>query len=98
MFGVLIHNEESEESCRDFPDGFVGLLGCEVVAKHGVFVPASVVLSNDLQHWRFFTSFRFRLKSASVGASRIRILFFAHGELRDSRKEHLEADDFLIES
>jgi hypothetical protein len=47
MLSVLIDDEESEESRREFPHCLVRLFGREVVPEHGVFVRARVIASDE---------------------------------------------------
>jgi len=43
MLCLLIDDEESEESRRDFPHNLIYFIECEIVPEDGVLVGASVV-------------------------------------------------------
>jgi hypothetical protein len=47
VFSVLIDDEESEESRREFPHSLVRLFGREVVPEDGVLVGARVITSYE---------------------------------------------------
>jgi hypothetical protein len=47
VLSVLIDDEESEESCREFPHRLVRLFGREVVPEDGVLVGTCVISSDE---------------------------------------------------
>jgi hypothetical protein len=96
VFSVLINNEESKESRREFPHSLVRLFGREVVPEDGVFVGACVISSDE---------FQLPLHGCDLLLSGIQTELVAqidrslpYGESRDARKKYLEADDVFVES
>jgi len=47
MLSVLINDEESEESRREFPHSLIRLFGRKVVPEDGVLVGACVISSDE---------------------------------------------------
>jgi hypothetical protein len=100
MFVVLVDDEESEESGRQFLHGHVHVLRLEVVPEHGVLVAACVISGDEFQ---FFCTAAFFLLS-EVPAERALLVAqvsracWTYREPRDAHEKHLEARDVVVEA